>query len=668
MDCGEPDDSRARRDSRRNRHLTASRPERQPVGRWRRRRRRDDHRGRRKPRPARRPLGHELARERLLLDGHPGRTRRPRPLGHLRGAARLAERHDDDPGHDDHRLPRRRRDHDRRRTEFRLGHDRRCRGRIDHARQADNLRTQRRRRGQPCRRVDHLPGHGAAAGSLRGRPRPALWHRERAVAHVGLGAVRHGPRAERAPDLGGDDPVVLRLTADRLDARVRREHLRGAVQQGEVSVQGRGGPSLQDDRHPHLLDVGCAPVPEQPDGRHVVLPRSRDRLQPPDRRAADGLVRSGEARRHEAEALDRSAAEAQVQGRRQVGPPDRLGRWPTPISLFALELAELADSLSLPRFRAADLEVETKPDRSPVTDADRAVERALRERIAAERPGETVYGEEEGDDGGAVRWIVDPIDGTRNFSRGLPVWATLIALERDGAGRVRRRLCSGARSPLVGGAGRGSVARLRAHPRLRCHVAGRRSGFVQSCRAISRSSRRACGTHAASAISGSTCSLPKAHSTPRSTRGSPSGTTPPSQIVVEEAGGRAGTLGRRRREAGRAARVDERPRARRGARAIARSLRRRGLVHRVAREAVELVGEHVARLRRVAGWIRNRLAVERDAFEPLRVDVLEHDIRPVEARAQPAGEQVRLRRRTVHAKRSDVRDVRPERREDRAPP
>jgi histidinol-phosphatase len=99
---------------------------------------------------------------------------------------------------------------------------------------------------------------------------------------------------------------------------------------------------------------------------------------------------------------------------------------------FALELAELADSLSLPRFRAADLRVETKPDLSPVTDADRAVERALRERIAAERPGESVFGEEEGDDGGAVRWIVDPIDGTRNFTRGLPVWATLIALERDG--------------------------------------------------------------------------------------------------------------------------------------------------------------------------------------------------------------------------------------------
>jgi len=101
---------------------------------------------------------------------------------------------------------------------------------------------------------------------------------------------------------------------------------------------------------------------------------------------------------------------------------------------FALELAGAADALSLPRFRAADLRVEAKSDLTPVTDADRAVERALRERIAAARPGEGVLGEEEGDDGNSrVRWILDPIDGTRNFSRGIPVWATLIALERDGA-------------------------------------------------------------------------------------------------------------------------------------------------------------------------------------------------------------------------------------------
>ena len=98
---------------------------------------------------------------------------------------------------------------------------------------------------------------------------------------------------------------------------------------------------------------------------------------------------------------------------------------------FALRLADTADALTMARFRAADLRVETKLDLTPVTDADKAVERALREQIAAERPGESVLGEEEGeDDGGATRWIVDPIDGTRNFSRGIPVWATLIALER----------------------------------------------------------------------------------------------------------------------------------------------------------------------------------------------------------------------------------------------
>jgi histidinol-phosphatase len=112
---------------------------------------------------------------------------------------------------------------------------------------------------------------------------------------------------------------------------------------------------------------------------------------------------------------------------------------------FALGLADLADSLSLPRFRARDLRVETKPDLTPVTDADRAVERALRERIAAERPGEGVLGEEEGDDGGTVRWVLDPIDGTRNFSRGIPVWATLIALEREG-----KIVCGVASAPALG--------------------------------------------------------------------------------------------------------------------------------------------------------------------------------------------------------------------------
>lgn len=112
---------------------------------------------------------------------------------------------------------------------------------------------------------------------------------------------------------------------------------------------------------------------------------------------------------------------------------------------YALELADAADALTLPRFRAADLRVETKPDLTPVTDADRTVERMVRERVARDRPAEGVLGEEEGDDGGAVRWIVDPIDGTKNFSRGIPVWASLVALERDG-----RIVCGVASAPALG--------------------------------------------------------------------------------------------------------------------------------------------------------------------------------------------------------------------------
>ena len=106
---------------------------------------------------------------------------------------------------------------------------------------------------------------------------------------------------------------------------------------------------------------------------------------------------------------------------------------PGPDLALALRLADTADTLSLGRFRARDLVVETKPDRTPVTEADRAVEAELRATLARERPGDAILGEEEGEVGsGPRRWIVDPIDGTRNYSRGVPVWATLIALEEEG--------------------------------------------------------------------------------------------------------------------------------------------------------------------------------------------------------------------------------------------
>jgi histidinol-phosphatase len=99
---------------------------------------------------------------------------------------------------------------------------------------------------------------------------------------------------------------------------------------------------------------------------------------------------------------------------------------------FAHELADAADAITLARFRALDLRVETKPDLTPVSEADRAAEEAIRALVARDRRGEGVFGEELGDDGGEVRWIVDPIDGTKNYVRGVPVWATLLALERGG--------------------------------------------------------------------------------------------------------------------------------------------------------------------------------------------------------------------------------------------
>jgi histidinol-phosphatase len=100
---------------------------------------------------------------------------------------------------------------------------------------------------------------------------------------------------------------------------------------------------------------------------------------------------------------------------------------------FAHALADVADAITTARFRAADLHVETKPDLSPVSEADRNAEEAIRAHVAASGRNEGVLGEEFGDDGGDARWIVDPIDGTTNYVRGVPVWATLLALEREGA-------------------------------------------------------------------------------------------------------------------------------------------------------------------------------------------------------------------------------------------
>ena len=100
---------------------------------------------------------------------------------------------------------------------------------------------------------------------------------------------------------------------------------------------------------------------------------------------------------------------------------------------LALALAGDADLISLDRFTAVDLVVTTKPDRTPVTDADQAVERSIRAGIAAARPDDSILGEEYGTEGSSSRqWIIDPIDGTANFLRGVPIWGTLISLAIDG--------------------------------------------------------------------------------------------------------------------------------------------------------------------------------------------------------------------------------------------
>ncbi|GGO60948.1 histidinol-phosphatase [Microbacterium nanhaiense] len=99
---------------------------------------------------------------------------------------------------------------------------------------------------------------------------------------------------------------------------------------------------------------------------------------------------------------------------------------------LALRLADAADAETMSRFDREDLSVSLKADRSHVTEADLAAERAIRALIEAERPGDAIFGEEYGATSGARRWIIDPIDGTANFLRGVPAWGTMIALEIDG--------------------------------------------------------------------------------------------------------------------------------------------------------------------------------------------------------------------------------------------
>ncbi|KQS58001.1 histidinol phosphatase [Geodermatophilus sp. Leaf369] len=136
-------------------------------------------------------------------------------------------------------------------------------------------------------------------------------------------------------------------------------------------------------------------------------------------------------------------------------------------------LADQADAISLDRFKAQDLVIDTKPDLTPVTDADRAVEQQLRSSLGRTRTRDAVQGEEFGTTGhGARRWVVDPIDGTKNFVRGVPVWATLIAL-LDGDVPVVGMVSA----PALGrrwwaAAGVGAYTGRRLESATRCRVSG----------------------------------------------------------------------------------------------------------------------------------------------------------------------------------------------------
>ena len=139
---------------------------------------------------------------------------------------------------------------------------------------------------------------------------------------------------------------------------------------------------------------------------------------------------------------------------------------------LALTLADRADTLTSARFGALDLRVDTKPDLTPVTDADRAVETELREVLGRERPGDSIVGEEFG---GATsftgrQWIIDPIDGTKNFVRGVPVWASLIALLHDGVPVVGVVSAPALQRRWWAAHGRGAFAAVNAAPARRLSV------------------------------------------------------------------------------------------------------------------------------------------------------------------------------------------------------
>ena len=293
----------------------------------------------------------------------------------------------------------------------------------------------------------------------------------------------------------------------------------------------------------------------------AMLARARAQEQPLRSRARGDLCRALRGRVHHRARLPPGGLDA-ARGPREPGPRAR-----TPTR----RRGRRDRARPLPR---ADLVVETKPDLTPVTEADRAVETRSAAILGASAAGDAILGEEEGADGAAR----GAGSSTRSTGRGttraaIPVWATLIALEEDGPVPVGVVSAPGARAALVGRARRGSVRERRADPRLADARRRGRSALVLARERARRGSRGAAGMRVASATSGRTCSSPKAPSTERSTQSaSPTGTSPPCRSSSRRPAGVHRLRGRaagRRRERDDVERAAARRGARRGARARA---------------------------------------------------------------------------------------------------
>jgi histidinol-phosphatase len=146
---------------------------------------------------------------------------------------------------------------------------------------------------------------------------------------------------------------------------------------------------------------------------------------------------------------------------------------------LAHRLADAADAITLKRYQALDLTITTKPDNTPVTDADKSTEQAIRALLGAHRPNDGIVGEEFGNEGLEKKryWVIDPIDGTKNFMRGVPTWATLIALIEKSDDGTQKTIVSVVSAPALfrrwsAHLGGGAFVTINHQDTKRIHVSG----------------------------------------------------------------------------------------------------------------------------------------------------------------------------------------------------